>query len=198
MKSMGVGADAGTFVGLASVYNVKDLHDDIVLPGAFTKTIAERPIVKLLYQHDTREPIGVGEVSDSRAGLVIKGRLALGVQRARDTHELLKAGVLDSLSIGYDVIKSRPFKDGTRHLSEIRLWEVSVVTFPANTAAVIADVKHGRDPGDVFAAANAFRQQLADIGAYAAVVNEDRDVISFRRLLSDMRAEAKRASGRNF
>lgn len=193
---MGVGADAGTFIGMASVYNVKDLHDDIVLPGAFAKTIAERPLVKLLYQHDTREPIGVGEVSDSRAGLVIKGKLALGVQRARDTHELLKAGVLDSLSIGYDVIKSRPFKDGTRHLTEIRLWEVSVVTFPANTAAVIADVKHGWGAGDVFAAADAFRRQIADVGAYAAAMSVDRDADALRRLLKRATALGARPRAR--
>jgi HK97 family phage prohead protease len=181
MKLMGAGVAAGTFVGLASVYNVKDLQGDIVMPGAFTKTIKERPVVKLLYQHDTQDPIGLGEISDSRAGLVIKARLALGVERGRNTHELLKAGVLDSLSIGYEVIKSRPMKDGTRELLEIRLWEVSVVTFPANPAAVIADVKHTSDPVEMF------RRQLAGMSAYAAAVSEGREAVAFRRLLSDMR-----------
>src|SRR5436190_5181510 len=132
LKSIGAeGEEPGTFTGLASVYNNTDLHGEVVLPGAFTKTIAERPVVKLLYQHDTWTPIGVGEISDSDAGLVIKARLALGVEKARETYELLKAGVLDSLSIGFDVIKDA-VEGKVRKISEIRLWEVSVVTFPAN------------------------------------------------------------------
>lgn len=164
IKALGESDEPGTFVGLASVYNVTDLHGEVVMPGAFAKTIAERPVVKLLYQHDTWDPIGTGEISDSGAGLVIKAKLAMGVGRARDTYELLKAGVLDSLSIGFNVIKDS-VEGKVRKISEIRLWEVSVVTFPACTQAMIGAVKEAASalPPDEAAIAAEFTAKAAEL-----------------------------------
>lgn len=131
----------GEFVGLASVYGVKDLHNEAVMPGAFTKTIAERGgRIKLLYQHDVTRPIGIGEVSDSEAGLILRGRLAMNTAGGREAYEQVKAGVIDSLSIGFDTIKEKVV-DKVRQILEIRLWEVSLVTFPANTLATISAIK---------------------------------------------------------
>lgn len=133
----------GSFAGLASVYNVTDLHGDVVVPGAFTKTIQERGgRIKLLWQHDPNIPIGVGEISDSEAGLVLKGRLTLGTEKGREAYALLRDGVVDALSIGYDTVKQSKGEDGVRRISEIRLWEVSLVTFPANQLARIGAVKN--------------------------------------------------------
>jgi HK97 family phage prohead protease len=131
----------GTFTGLASVYNVTDLHGDIVLPGAFTKTVAERGgRVKLLYQHDPLAPIGIAELSDSEAGLFVKGRLSLGTEKGREAYVLMRDGVLDSMSIGYESVKAKR-EEGVRKLSEIKLFEVSLVTFPANVLASVQSVK---------------------------------------------------------
>lgn len=131
----------GTFTGLASVYGVKDLQGDVVMPGAFTKSIKARGTeVPILWQHDQEQPIGVGTITDSKDGLEIKGRLVLDVAKAAEAYALLKAAVIRGLSIGYDVVE-RKFKDGARQLQELTLYEVSVVTFPANEDALVDGVK---------------------------------------------------------
>lgn len=133
--------DDGTFVGIASVYGNKDLQGDVVDKGAFTKTLSERGAeVPILWQHDPTMPIGLGTLTDTPGGLKITGKLSLGTTKGRDAYELLKDGVVTGLSIGYDVIK-KAFKDGARHLQELKLYEVSTVTFPANEDALVGAVK---------------------------------------------------------
>lgn len=96
--------DDGTFEGYASVFNNKDLGNDVIKQGAFSESIkGKKPKqIKLLYQHKTDEPIGVIDslVEDTR-GLKIKGRLAMGTQKGKEVFELMKMGALDSMSIGY-------------------------------------------------------------------------------------------------
>jgi HK97 family phage prohead protease len=137
VKEMG---EAGSFVGLASVYGNVDLGNDVVMPGAFTKTIHEKGEVPILWQHDPREPIGIGRISDSPDGLVIKADLALESPTAAKAYALLKKGVLKGLSIGYDAVRDE-IKAGVRHLKEVALWEVSLVTFPMNQMANVIAVK---------------------------------------------------------
>src|SRR5262245_16470815 len=131
--------DQGTFTGLGAVYNNVDRQGDVVMPTAFTKSLQEsgkeRP---LLYDH--RSPIGKVKLRDSPTGLVAEGRLSLGVQLAKDVYEFLKDGVIDSLSIGFQIIRE-DFKGGIRQLLEVRLFEVSLVLFPANEQAVVTSVK---------------------------------------------------------
>ena len=146
--------ETGSFVGFASIYGNEDLHGDVVEKGAFTKTIQERPTVKILFNHNTNLPIGVGTLEDTELGLVLRGKLNLGTQIARDVYSNLKAGVLDALSIGYDVVKQK-MEGGVRKLKELKLWEVSVVTIPANQLAHIIGVKGaefaGLPAGDLLA-----------------------------------------------
>jgi HK97 family phage prohead protease len=131
----------GTFVGLAAVYGNVDLGGDSIDAGAFKRTLADRGgEIKLLWQHNPSLPIGKGRLTDSAAGLQIEGKLALGITAAKDAYEALKAGIVDGLSIGYDAIKAES-KAGARHLKEIRLHEVSLVTFPMNTEARVSVVK---------------------------------------------------------
>lgn len=131
----------GEFEGFASVYSVEDLQGDIVEPGAFTRSIKARPNgVPILYQHDPRVPIGRGKLTDSETGLIISGKLALGVPMARVAYELLRAKVIDGLSIGAEIVK-RKIDGSIRRLTELKLHEVSVVTFPANQLASVLDVK---------------------------------------------------------
>lgn len=134
-------SEDGSFSGLASVYGNLDLGGDIVEPGAFTKTIKDRNGERtILWQHDAKSPIGKGQLIDGPDGLMIRGKLALGMSQAKDAYEAIKAGIVDGLSIGYDVVK-REFKDNARILKELKLWEVSIVTFPMNELSRIQTVK---------------------------------------------------------
>lgn len=142
----------GEFHAVANAYGVKDAYNEIVDPGACKRSLDTRgPVRKLLWQHSTFDPIGRGEFSESATALEVRGRLNLGVQRGREAYELMKAGDIDQMSIGYDVIKDYYDQDeGVRHLQEIRLWEASPVTFPANELAIIDSVKaHGFSYGDI-------------------------------------------------
>jgi len=139
--------DDGTFEGYASVFNNKDLGNDVIKQGAFSESIkGKKPRqIKLLYQHKTDEPIGVIDslVEDTR-GLKIKGRLAMGTQKGKEVFELMKMGALDSMSIGYrlspdDYKYSDKLKKRT--ITNLDLMEISMVTFPMNPKAKITKVK---------------------------------------------------------
>jgi phage prohead protease, HK97 family len=120
------------FEGYASLFGVADGAGDIVMPGAFAATLRRRPParVRMLYQHTATEPLGVWQdIREDRRGLYVRGRLVLDVQRAREVRALFADGALDGLSIGFRTLRAR--KSGAnRLLSEIELWEISVVTFP--------------------------------------------------------------------
>ena len=137
----------GVFSGYASTFGNVDNGNDIVAKGAFTKSLAERPAnkVKLLSQHKTDEPIGIfTEMFEDSKGLFVKGRLALGTQKGRETYELMKMGAIDGMSIGF---RANPEKQTyneskrTRTLNEVQLLEISLVTFPMNERAIVQSVK---------------------------------------------------------
>lgn len=133
--------DQGSFTGLAAVYGNVDFAGDLIEPGAFTKTLSDKGgEVPILWQHDLTEPIGLGTVSDSTNGLQISGSLALESPTAQKAYALMKAGVIKGLSFGFDTIR-REFNQGIRHLKEVKLWEVSLVTIGANHLAQIGGVK---------------------------------------------------------
>jgi HK97 family phage prohead protease len=139
--------DDGRFVGFASVFDVVDHGGDIVRRGAFAKSLAEHarngtPVV-MLRSHNADEPIGTWEkITEGRKGLEVVGKLALGVVKARETHELLKAGAMTGLSIGYRVAQaSRDQRTGARVLEEIELHEISLVALPMNPKARVVQVK---------------------------------------------------------
>jgi len=137
----------GTFTGYGSIFNNVDLGNDVIEEGAFSKSISKRGAkgIKLLWQHNMDEPIGVFEeiIEDSR-GLKVKGRLAMGTQRGREAYELMKMGALDGLSIGYRVDpKGMRWDENSkrRYLKEVDLMEISAVTFPMNPRARVSAVK---------------------------------------------------------
>lgn len=138
-------ADDGTFEGKLAVYGNVDLGKDMIEPGAFKKTMAEKGNrVPLLWQHDPYIPIGDLELRDTPEALYVKGRLLKDdVPQAKTAYALIKAGVIKGLSIGYDSVKDS-IEGGVRHLKELRLWEGSIVTFPMNEAATITAVKSAR------------------------------------------------------
>lgn len=150
--------DEGTFDGMLSVYGNLDLGGDVVERGAFTKTLHDGGDVRpLLWQHDQKQPIGTLRLRDTEVGLECRGALVMGVTRGREAHELMKAGALKGLSIGFDTIESKAAIDGkgVRRLKEIRLWEGSLVTFPMNQMAQVSSVKSDEEKsGRRFSAAS--------------------------------------------
>jgi HK97 family phage prohead protease len=128
------------------VFGNVDIVDDIIHPGAFSKTLQERgDQIRVLWSHDGSEPIGKPvEMREDEKGLYVKAMIS-DTRRGRDALALLKDGAVDGLSIGYDPIEvdySAKDEDGEiRNLRELRLWEFSIVAFPANEAARVLAMK---------------------------------------------------------
>lgn len=139
--------ETGEFAGYGSVFGNIDSYGDVVVKGAFRNFLSTNAaeVVKMLWQHNPEEPIGVyDEIREDEIGLFVKGRLLKDdVIKAKEAYALLKNKALSGLSIGYSVNSggSRYGDDGLRYLTDIKLWEVSVVTFPANAAANVNSVK---------------------------------------------------------
>ena len=119
--------------GYASIFNIADKGGDIVLKGAFAGAARSVP---LLWQHDSKEPVGFIErlVEDARGLRIVARVVASG--RGADAAALLRAGAIDGLSFGYRVKAARPDRvRGVRELSALELVEVSLVTFPMQPLA---------------------------------------------------------------
>ena len=194
----------GSFEGYASVFNNKDLGNDVIKQGAFAKSIYDKKPkqIKLLYQHKTDEPIGViDSLEEDKRGLKIKGRLAMGTQKGKEVYELMKMGALDSMSIGYkltpdDYKYSDKLKKRT--ITNLDLMEISMVTFPMNPKAKITKVKlaemnvreiehYLRDVGLM---SSSVAKQSANIlyKSFNPELNEQRDVVdSIKHLIETIK-----------
>lgn len=137
----------GMFEGYASVFGNKDLGNDVVEAGAFRKSLRAKGAkkIKMLFQHDTKEPIGVyTKIREDGQGLYVQGQLAMNTQKGREVYELMKMGAIDGLSVGYRVDAkgySYDERGKKRLLKEVDLMEISAVTFPMNPKARVSMVK---------------------------------------------------------
>lgn len=140
-------ADSGEFEGYGSVFGVVDSYNEVVDKGAFLESLATYGMPKLLLQHSTRNVGGIWlEAKEDERGLWMRGKLNLDVQDSREAYSLLKMGALSGLSIGFRTIEETTNSDtGITHLKKVKLYEVSIVTFPANEAATISAVKSAPD-----------------------------------------------------
>ncbi len=126
-----------------------DSYGDMVMPGAFTKTLNDLmqagKKLPMLWQHDTTCPIGVfSSLEQDNHGLKVEGEINLEVEKGQECYSLMKQGAIDSMSIGYSTIQEQSMEVGEEMvncLKEIKLWEGSMVTFPANAAALVESVK---------------------------------------------------------
>jgi Escherichia/Staphylococcus phage prohead protease len=128
-------ADGLKVEGYASYFGELDRGGDIVAKGAYAGSLAALAAgggqVKMLWQHDPAQPIGVwDEVREDARGLFVKGRILSDVEKGREAAALIAAGAIDGLSIGYRTVKATKDDKGRRLLTELELWEVSLVTFP--------------------------------------------------------------------
>lgn len=132
----------GLFSGYGSVFGVVDSYQEVVAAGAFKESLDSR-MPSLLWQHRSGEPIGVyTTVKEDNIGLHVEGKLALKTARGAEAYELLKMGAISGLSIGFVTREDNYDRvTGVRTLKKVDLWEVSLVTFPANDASRVANVK---------------------------------------------------------
>ncbi len=161
----------GKFGGYGSIFGNKDSHGEVVMPGAFSKSLAEhrrkgtRP--KLFWQHDMGKPIGKWlDFAEDGKGLYMEGQLNMNVQQGREAHALLKAGDIDGLSIGYRVVTAEnDDKAQVIRLKELQLMEVSIVSLGSNDRALIDEVKtwaEGETP-----TTREFEKFLRDAGGFS-------------------------------
>ena len=143
--------DDGTVEGYGSVFGVRDNYDDVIAKGAFIQSLKDHKAAgtmpAMLWQHDADKPIGVWtEMVEDEKGLRIKGQLAMETVKGKEAHALLKMGALNGLSIGF-MSKEWSYDRDTevRTLTAIDLWEVSLVTFPANEKARVTNVKSAEE-----------------------------------------------------
>ena len=127
--------DGRVLEGYASLFGKADQGGDVVQPGAYARSLQSLAnagrSVKMLWQHDPAQPIGIwDEVREDAMGLYVKGRLLDDVAKGREAAALIEAGAIDGLSIGYRTKRAEKDASGRRLLSELELWEVSLVTFP--------------------------------------------------------------------
>lgn len=140
--------DNGTFEGIASVFGELDSQRDIVVKGAFVDSLKSRyeerkRFVPMLWQHDTKQPIGVyPTLKEDQSGLIVKGACNMDVQQGHEAHALMKQGALSGLSIGYTTQDDEwDAKGKARILKRVDLWEISPVTFPSGDGARVTSVK---------------------------------------------------------
>ena len=138
-------ASDGTVEGYASLFGEVDQARDMVMPGAFTRTLAQRGLRKIpmLFQHDPAEPVGIWlDLREDFRGLWARGRLIPDVARGRELMALVSEGAIDGLSIGYRTVRGQiDPKTRIRKLYQVDLWEISIVTFPLLAGARVRAVK---------------------------------------------------------
>lgn len=161
--------DAGNFEGYAAVFNNVDLGDDVILPGAFTRVKTTRSgKLKLALYHDLTRLVGLADYTQDDHGLLVKGKINLAVSYARDAYELMKAEVLDCMSIGFNTLKA-DFEERAgrrvRIIKEAELWEASFVPFGMNPEAHVLSVK-----SDIRLFENALRERMGLSQKEAATV----------------------------
>jgi len=142
----------GIVTGYASIFNNIDTDNDMIMPGAFTKTIQERgpesskPRIKHLWQHNSWDPIGIPVVlKEDDKGLYFETKFG-NDQFSKDKLQQHIDKIITELSIGYNTIKQENVTDGNdnfqhRKLTEVKLWEYSSVTWGANSLTEVLSAK---------------------------------------------------------
>ena len=125
--------------GYASRFGEADLSGDIVERGAFSASLLSRAgPFPMLFGHQTDTPIGIWDrIVEDEIGLFVAGRI---LEDAAPACRLVESGAVSGLSIGYRTIRAKSRPTGGRILTDIDLWEVSVVAFPMLRSARITQI----------------------------------------------------------
>jgi len=142
----------GVFEGYGSVWGVEDWYRDVVVKNAFAKSLAAHKLKgsfpSMCWQHDPMKVVGVyEEMKEDDYGLYLRGRLLKDdVALAREAYALMKAKAVTGLSVGIRVsVDEYDRNTDVRTIKEAELWEVSLVTWPANDLARVESVKSIKD-----------------------------------------------------
>lgn len=132
--------DEGEIEGLAISVGTLDEGKDIVAPGAISNSLRGVKSLPMLLFHDHKRPVGVWtHFRETDAGLEVKGRFSSS-QAGREAREDARSGALAGLSMGYRTLRHR-FEGKARHLLEVALHEISLVTVPMNRLTLVTAVK---------------------------------------------------------
>lgn len=150
--------NAGSFSGYASTAWRVDSYGTAMATGAFAKTLAERgDRVPLLYQHNPSWNVGVPtRLAEDGHGLAIEAQLFDDGADGSVLLRRMRQGARYGMSFGFRTLQDRAVRetdpvdlsqlpdlrrDDVRIITEVKLYEVSVVTFPSNEAAAITAVR---------------------------------------------------------
>ena len=173
--------DKGAFAGYGSVFGNADLYRDVVMPGAFAASLGEwqerGQLPPILWQHDSTAPIGpFTKMAEDGKGLYVEGQLLIGgpgaggkfaVKKAKEAYALLQAGAISGMSIGYTPVDEEyDGKTNVNRVLAVDLWEVSIVTFPANRDATVSQIKTILESGNT-PTIREFESFLRDAGGYS-------------------------------
>ena len=181
--------DGGFFEGYASVFGVQDSDGDVIVKGAFKESLDEFKAAgrmpKMLWQHDTRQIVGKWmEMFEDDIGLYVKGRCILEVRQGQEAYALLKEGVLDALSVGFNIPAGGATGMRGLVIEKADLMETSLVTFGANPLALITNVKSIKDFERLLRDAGYSRKEATAIASHGYKTASDQ---------SDSEAEALQA-----
>jgi HK97 family phage prohead protease len=158
------------FEGHGSIFGNVDLGGDVVVKGAFKRSLAAHAkggttYPPLLWMHDPTRVAGKWhEIREGKDGLEVRGELA-ATPLGEELHELLKMDAVSGLSIGYQVMDADYDDDGNRLLKEIDLWEISLVSMPMNPLATVTHAKSRlSEAGEYVPLPREFERILRDAG----------------------------------
>lgn len=128
--------------GYASCFENVDHHNDIIQKGCFANSLLNDKSIKLLWQHDAKYPIGkINKLKEDNYGLYFEAEILSTLAKGREVIELIKNHIIDSVSIGFRAIESYLNNDSVRVITKAELFEISLVTFPANNQSKISNIK---------------------------------------------------------
>ena len=167
----------GIITGYASVFGNKDSDGDIIVKGAYSKTIQEnKERIAFLYQHDIRKPIGKNlNLLEDTHGLKFEAsfsRSTLG----QDVLTMVDEGIIKEVSVGFNTVKGEP-KDDHYEIKEVKLWEYSLVTLAANPMANVTGLKGIED---IEAKAKEEIEKLSNFMRKGSVSDETFKMIEFQ------------------
>jgi uncharacterized protein len=158
------------FEGYASVWGRVDSYGDTIVKGAFSKSLAERRPMMLFGHNPGRVPGKWVKYQEDDKGLLVRGALTPGNSEARDHGANLKFGALNGLSIGGYSVDWENQKTGGRIIREFDLYEISIVSMPAEQEARVdtASVKQMLDECEKLSDFEAFLREAAGLSKSAA------------------------------
>jgi len=142
-------AESGKISGYGAAFNNKDGGGDVIVPGAFKKSIdfyqESKAMPAMCWNHDQACPVGDWTtMQETGKGLFMQGQIwhGKGMPNAEMAYNVAKGTGMKGMSIGYKTLQAdRDSKTDTRHIHSLALKEVSVLLWPMNDKAEILSVK---------------------------------------------------------